>query len=132
MLDDGSEGERSRLAEPAEGGELEDIGQLAQAGQGGRRSGAAGEAVENGQEADGPLAAGRALAARLLGVEGEEGPHRVGQVDGVVEDDHAVIAQAICSGNHRRARSLMEEHVLHIVQVLEADGLDPADVVEWV
>jgi DNA-binding FadR family transcriptional regulator len=49
-----------------------------------------------------------------------------------VEDDHAVIAQAICSGNHRRARSLMEEHVLHIVQVLEADGLDPADVVEWV
>jgi DNA-binding FadR family transcriptional regulator len=49
-----------------------------------------------------------------------------------VEDDHLAIARAICAGKHRRARSLMEEHVRHIVTVLEADGLDPAGVVEWV
>jgi len=49
-----------------------------------------------------------------------------------VEDDHAVIARAICAGNQRRARSLMEDHVRHIVTVLEADGLDPDGVVEWV
>jgi DNA-binding FadR family transcriptional regulator len=49
-----------------------------------------------------------------------------------VEDDHLAIARAIRAGQHRRARSLMEEHVRHIVTVLEADGLAPTEVVEWV
>jgi DNA-binding FadR family transcriptional regulator len=49
-----------------------------------------------------------------------------------VEDDHLSIARAISAGRHRQARSLMEEHVRHIVTVLEADGLEPASVIEWV
>jgi GntR family transcriptional regulator, transcriptional repressor for pyruvate dehydrogenase complex len=49
-----------------------------------------------------------------------------------VEDDHAGIAAAIAAGQHHRARRLMDTHVRHIVSVLEADGLDPADVVQWV
>ncbi len=49
-----------------------------------------------------------------------------------VEDDHAVIAAAIVAGQPNRARDLMEAHVQHIVTVLEADGLDPDDIVQWV
>jgi GntR family transcriptional regulator, transcriptional repressor for pyruvate dehydrogenase complex len=49
-----------------------------------------------------------------------------------VEHDHAMIARAIGSGNHRRARALMEDHVRHIVAVLEADGLDPDGIIGWV
>jgi DNA-binding FadR family transcriptional regulator len=49
-----------------------------------------------------------------------------------VEEDHRQIADAIVAGNHRRARTLMFEHVQHIVSVLVDDGLNPADVIEWV
>jgi DNA-binding GntR family transcriptional regulator len=48
-----------------------------------------------------------------------------------VEHDHSLIASAIMAGNHRRARSLTEDHVQHIISVLEAEGLDPDGVVEW-
>jgi DNA-binding FadR family transcriptional regulator len=48
-----------------------------------------------------------------------------------VEHDHVTIARAICAGSHRRARTLMEDHVRHIVAVLESDGLDPEAVIGW-
>jgi GntR family transcriptional regulator, transcriptional repressor for pyruvate dehydrogenase complex len=49
-----------------------------------------------------------------------------------VEEDHLAIAAAIKAGRPRLAHDLMEAHVQHIVTVLEADGLDRNDVVEWV
>jgi DNA-binding GntR family transcriptional regulator len=48
-----------------------------------------------------------------------------------VEHDHAEIPSAIIAGNHHRARKLMEAHVQHIIAVLEDEGLDSGEVVDW-
>jgi GntR family transcriptional regulator, transcriptional repressor for pyruvate dehydrogenase complex len=49
-----------------------------------------------------------------------------------VASDHVAIARAIVAGNHRQAFDLMAEHVAHIIDTLEADGIDRNAVIEWV
>src|SRR5262245_59486349 len=86
VLEGGAERERGGLAEPTERGQLHHVGQLAEPVERFADSVPV-DAVQQVQEPRRALATGRALAAGLARVEGEEAPHPRRGVGRVVERD---------------------------------------------